>query len=116
MDARINPWHWQMIKILAKYSLQYNIGGKLIHQSMIEELRKHSQQIKEIIKRGEKAYANLEQARRRFNYVTEESQVDATIYEMHLWEKEIEVAMVLFQEEVEGILGSQTLTTPSIQS
>ena len=95
--------------------MKYQVGENVLDAWMIEELRKHPQQIKELIKTGEKAYAKLEQARRRFNYVTEESQVDDTVYEMILWEKEIGRAMILFQKELEGILRSQTPTTQSIQ-
>lgn len=99
-----NEWHWQLVKLLVKQSLQHNIHEPYIQQEMIKKIQKHSQEIKRILKIGEKVENDLKQIVNQFNMVVDQQEIDATIYQWIVCEKEVERALELADRKFKEIL------------
>lgn len=98
-----NEWHWQLIKLMVKQSIQYNTEQPIIQQEMIEKIKQHPHKIKKILKMGKKAENDLKQTVNKFNIVIDQQEIDATIYQWIVCEKEVERALEFADTQLKEI-------------
>lgn len=97
-------WHWQLIKLIVKQSMEYYKEAPFIRQEMIENIQKQPYKIKEILRKGNKAQTNLNQAVNQFNLVVELQEVDASIIWWTQCEQEVERALNEANRQLKEIL------------
>ncbi|RBP46926.1 hypothetical protein [Garciella nitratireducens] len=97
-------WYWELIKLMIEQSVRHYQEGPFIRQEMIENIKKHSYEIKKILKKGRKVQANLNQAINQFNFTADPQEIDDSIVQCIHYEREIEITLNEANDQLREIL------------